>query len=134
MVPVDSAIQHGLGEPCEIGPRGEESRMWCNASHSVRILVMHFSVDDPTPPEIILRGCDTFAKRLRRVEHRIVHGERFEHFVLRELIEVKARNALYDLPKENYAEIGVNILAAGSVVERHPANGVYVLFLRLLRF
>src|SRR5438093_12645880 len=62
--------------------------------------------------------CDSWTQFLGRIEHRILHAERFENFALAKRIKVHSRNALDDFGKRDKTEIAVDEFFARRLLER----------------
>ena len=67
-------------------------------------------------------GRDLRPEFLRRTKHGVGHFQRIENVRFGEVIERAAGQALDNFSHENDAQIGINLLCAGLVVERLGKN------------
>ncbi len=133
MVVERATVEHHLGEAGQAPRGGEDSRMRRHSAEAVGVLVMHLAVHDAASPRIALRGGDAGQERGVRPVETLVHTQRLEDFRTGEGVQIFPRYPLQNLSEEKNAEVRIDALRAGRVVEWKLANRRDVTPLRLSR-
>src|SRR6185436_14577579 len=106
----------------EIRGSTEKPRMAGNAAKCIGVLIVHFALQRVTAGRCHLGRGDPAAKRIRRTVHRLVHPQRLEYPAGQEFVQRLARYHFYQESKNVGAEVGVDVLGAGTTLQRGAQN------------
>ena len=113
-----AAVEHHLREDREIGGGAEETRVSSHAAQGVGVFVVNFAAKRVTSRRRDVGGRDTVAEGICRPVERVVHPQRSEHAPFQKFVEWLTRNDFDQEPEKIGAEIGVDVPAARTGLER----------------
>ncbi len=102
------AVEHGVGEDCQIFGGGEQAGVSGNAAEDARVFVLHLALDDAVAESAIIGGWrDGVFQSGCRVEGRVRHAERAEDFALAEQVEGFVGEAFEHDAEDDEADVAV---------------------------